>query len=436
MEIIKIPLEQLTPDPHNAKDHPQWQIEQIKNSIEQFGNLDPIGVWGDDNLIVEGHGRYEALKELGYQEAECIRLDWLTEEERKAYALAHNKLTMNSGFIPDALDMNLETIGNIDMSMFGFNTEQFDGEQTETPIDDEYIESAVPARTNKGDLYALGEHRLICGDSTSDDVERLMDGARADLFITDPPYGVDYASKNEFLNNIDRGNRIQTDIENDALASAEEERDELWTPAFKRALKAAKDECSYYIFSPQGGELMMMMMAISNAGWQLKHTLVWVKNNIVLGRSDYNYQHEPVLYGWNKRHVFYGGNHASVIDDAKPEDLRKMKKDELLEWAINMQRSVIDDAKPDVLRFPKPLASELHPTMKPVPLIGYLIGNNTKQGDIVLDLFGGSGTTMIACEQMRRKCYMAEFDEHYCDVIIDRWEKFTGGKAVRINDAG
>ena len=122
MEIIKIPLEQLTPDPHNAKDHPQWQIEQIKNSVEQFGNLDPIGVWGENNLIVEGHGRYEALKELGYQEAECIRLDWLTEEERKAYALAHNKLTMNSGFIPEALDMNLDAIGEIDMSQFGFNT--------------------------------------------------------------------------------------------------------------------------------------------------------------------------------------------------------------------------------------------------------------------------------------------------------------------------
>ena len=120
MEIIKIPLEQLTPDPHNAKDHPHWQIEQIKNSIEQFGNLDPIGVWGDDNLIVEGHGRYEALKDLGYHEAECIRLDWLTEEERTAYALAHNKLTMNSGFIPEALDMNLDAIGEIDMSLFGF----------------------------------------------------------------------------------------------------------------------------------------------------------------------------------------------------------------------------------------------------------------------------------------------------------------------------
>ena len=138
MEIIKIPLEQFTPDPHNAKDHPQWQIEQIKKSIQQFGNLDPIGVWGDDNLIVVGHGRYEALKELGYQEAECIRLDWLTEEERRAYALVHNKTTMNSGFIPDALDMNLDAIGEIDMSLFGFDLPKSNNEQlAEVTKDDE-----------------------------------------------------------------------------------------------------------------------------------------------------------------------------------------------------------------------------------------------------------------------------------------------------------
>mgnify|MGYP002622621134 FL=1 len=145
MDIIRIPIDELTPDPNNAKDHPKWQVEQIKNSIEQFGNLDPIGVWGDDNLIVEGHGRYEALKELGYNEAECIRLDWLTDEERRAYALAHNKLTMNSGFIPEALDMNLDAIGEIDMSLFGFdaakvyegNEDDFFGDQDDIIFDKE-----------------------------------------------------------------------------------------------------------------------------------------------------------------------------------------------------------------------------------------------------------------------------------------------------------
>lgn len=157
MEIIRIRLDELTPDPNNAKDHPAWQVEQIKNSIEQFGNLDPIGVWGENNLIVEGHGRYEALKELGYQEAECIRLDWLTEEERTAYALAHNKLTMNSGFIPEALDMNLDAISEIDMSLFGFDEPQdFNGtefeEEEEDPFEDiEKMEKhyGVPYQGNK-----------------------------------------------------------------------------------------------------------------------------------------------------------------------------------------------------------------------------------------------------------------------------------------------
>jgi ParB-like chromosome segregation protein Spo0J len=176
MEIIKIPLEQLTPDPHNAKDHPQWQIEQIKNSIEQFGNLDPIGVWGDNNLIVEGHGRYEALKDLGYHEAECIRLDWLTEEERKAYALAHNKLTMNSGFIPDALDMNLDAIQEIDMSLFGFDKSVVNPEASEDDYDGDDDEK-VPPRAKRGEIYQLGEHRLMCGDSSSaDDLDSLMGG--------------------------------------------------------------------------------------------------------------------------------------------------------------------------------------------------------------------------------------------------------------------
>lgn len=179
MEIIKIPLDQLTPDPHNAKDHPQWQIEQIKNSIEQFGNLDPIGVWGDDNLIVEGHGRYEALKDLGYHEAECIRLDWLTEEERRAYALAHNKLTMNSGFIPDALDLNLDAIGEIDMSQFGFEIPE---EEEPTEIAEDELPEEVETRCKLGDIWQLGDHRLMCGDSTDvDAVGKLMGGGEGRL---------------------------------------------------------------------------------------------------------------------------------------------------------------------------------------------------------------------------------------------------------------
>ena len=161
MEIIKIALSELTPDPNNAKDHPAWQIEQIKNSIEQFGNLDPIGVWGDDNLIVEGHGRYEALKELGYQEAECIRLDWLTEEERTAYALAHNKLTMNSGFIPEALDMNLDAIGEIDMSLFGFDLpKEYDGNDSEVEEDEDLFSDIEKLEKHYGVPYQGNKSRI------------------------------------------------------------------------------------------------------------------------------------------------------------------------------------------------------------------------------------------------------------------------------------
>lgn len=188
MEIIKIPIAELTPDPQNAKDHPRRQIDQIKNSIETFGNLDPIGVWGDDNLIVEGHGRYEALKELGYNEAECIRLDWLTEEERRAYALAHNKLTMNSGFNQKMLDLNLAMVGDIEMDKFGFEIEI-----PEPPTQEVDVPESVEQRVKVGDVWELGEHRLMCGDSTLiDDVEKLTEGAQMDMLLTDPPYNVDY----------------------------------------------------------------------------------------------------------------------------------------------------------------------------------------------------------------------------------------------------
>ena len=188
MEIIKIPIENLTPDPTNAKDHPEWQIEQIKNSIEQFGNLDPIGVWGEDNLIVEGHGRYEALKELGYNEAECIRVDWLTEEERRAYALAHNQLTMNSGWQEKALADTLKSIDGIDMSQFGFQIEI-----PEEPTREVDIPEDVETRCQLGDVWQLGRHRLMCGDSTDiKSVQKLCDGTSMDMLLTDPPYNVDY----------------------------------------------------------------------------------------------------------------------------------------------------------------------------------------------------------------------------------------------------
>lgn len=224
---------------------------------------------------------------------------------------------------------------------------------------------------------------------------------KADLVFTDPPYNVNYADKNRFLNEIDEGNRIQDDIENDNFIDDDTICDQLWKPSFENMIQSAHDHCSIYVTMPQGGaHMMMMMMAIRDAGWQVKHELIWVKNNHVLGRADYFYKHEPIMYGWKKKHIWYGNGEFNK----------------------------------SVWEIPKPAKSELHPTMKPVRLIANCIDNSTKRGDVVLDVFGGSGSTLIACEETGRKCRMMELSEKYCDVIIERWEKLTGEKAELIKE--
>jgi site-specific DNA-methyltransferase (adenine-specific) len=249
----------------------------------------------------------------------------------------------------------------------------------------------------KGDIWKLGNHRLMCGDSTdAGDVALLMNGEKATLFLTDPPYGVSYGDKNRFLNTLAKGNSIQKPIENDH--HSEDEMFEIWKKAFSNANEVTEGCMSYYVFGAQGGELLLLLLALKESNLAPRHGLVWVKNNHVLGRSDYNYKHEPITYGWKTdgTHHFYGGFKTSVFE------------------------------------YDKPQKSDLHPTMKPVPLISELIINSSRDGEIVLDLFGGSGTTLIAAEQLNRKCYMMELDPHYCDVIIARWEKLTNQKAERI----
>lgn len=386
LKIEYMALDKLKPYEKNARKHQEADLSTIKASITEFGMSDPIGVWGKDNIIVEGHGRYLACKELGIEQVPVIHLDHLTDEQRRAYALAHNKTAEMSEWDFDLLGDELADILDIDMSDFGFDLSEDEEEETEV-IEDEIPEEVEPI-AKMGDIWQLGRHRLMCGDSTSvTDVEKLMDGVKADMLLTDPPYNVDYEGKTK-----DKLKIKNDSMDNDSFR-------QFLRDAFTSADTVMKEGAVFYIWHADS-EGYNFRGACFDIGWKVRQCIIWNKNCMVMGRQDYQWKHEPCLYGWKD-----GASHLWVSD-------RK-------------QTTVIDMAKP--------VKSDLHPTMKPVALFDYQIKNNTKGGDIVLDLFGGSGTTIMACEQNNRIAYSMEFDPHYVDVIIARWEKFTGEKAVLIN---
>lgn len=394
LKVEYIPIDSIKPYENNAKIHTEEQIKQIKTSINEFGMNDPIGIWGKDNLIVEGHGRLIACKELGLKEVPIIRLDDLTDDERKAYTLIHNQTTMNTGFDIDILSQELANI-EFDMSDFGFELELDDIEEEKEIIEDEVPDIPEEPKAKLGDIYQLGNHRLMCGDSTSiDDVNKLMNGEKADLLFTDPPYNVSIESKSKEILNSNN----YSHIENDDLSI--EDFKEFLNKVFNNANLILKDNASYYVFTCQGGDNELMMMMMRENGIKCRHQIIWVKDAPVfsMGRLDYDYKHEPILYGWKKKHNFY----------------RKGEQDKSV-WEY------------------KRTENKLHPTMKPIELICNALLNSTKENDNVLDLFGGSGSTLIACEQLNRKCYCMELDPHYVDVIIQRWENFTGQKVVKLN---
>lgn len=386
MEIVKVGIDTIEEYEKNAKLHPKEQIEQIKKSIEEFGNNDPIAI-DENNVIIEGHGRYKALKELGYKEVEVIKLTHLSEEQKKAYILAHNKLTMNTDFDIDLLNDELADIIDIDMSDFGFEM-SFDDEEDEV-VEDEFDDTPPEEPTAKlGDIYQLGRHRLMCGDSTSvEDVEKLMDGMQADMLLTDPPYNVAYEGKTKDALTIQNDS-----MDNDSFR-------QFLRMAFFAADNVMKPGAVFYIWHADS-EGYNFRGACFDIGWTVRQCLIWNKNTMVLGRQDYHWKHEPCLYGWKE-----GAGHL---------------------WASDRKQTTIID-------FDKPQRNGEHPTMKPVGLFDYQILNNTKGGDIVLDLFGGSGTTIMACEQNGRNGYLMELDPRYVDVIIRRWEEFTGETAVKLN---
>jgi site-specific DNA-methyltransferase (adenine-specific) len=386
LKIEYLPVSELKPYEKNAKLHPKEQVDEIVESIELTGFNDPIAVWGGQNIIVEGHGRLMAAKKMGMEKVPIIRLDHLSDEQRRAYTLIHNKLTMNSDFDLDVLQEELDKITEIDMSDFEFDL------NLETDPDD-IDEDEVPAtpkepKTKRGDIYQLGNHRLMCGDSTIlTDVEKLMNGQKADLFLTDPPYNVNYEG----------ATKDKLKIENDNMDDAKFR--QFLVDAFSTAKMVMKAGAAFYIWHADS-EGYNFRGACHDIGWQVRECLIWEKQSMVLGRQDYQWIHEPCLYGWQE-----GGSHA---------------------WYSDRKQTTI-------IKWDRPTKNDIHPTMKPVGLFGYLIGNSSKADDIVLDLFGGSGTSIIACEQMGRACYSMELSEAYCDVIVERWEKLTGRKAVLLN---
>lgn len=407
MKIEQIKIEDLKPYERNARRHEAADVAAIVKSIEAFGFNDPVGVWGPQNVIVEGHGRVMAAKQLGMTEVPCIRLDDLTDEQRRAYALAHNKTAELSTWDAELLPLELEDLPTIDMAGFGFDLDKVAGdflkarEAVKTEEDDFDPGAEVEKRAKLGDIWQLGDHRLMCGDSTDPDAwKRLMDGELADMVFTDPPYGVAIGDKNKALEEVKKAGKRKENIKGDTMT--DKQLYEMLRKAFENIRDNCAEDACYFVTCPQGGSLgLMMQTMMKDAGLPVRHILIWRKNiaTFSIGRLDYDYQHEPIFYTWtSKHHNYREGDQRTTVWD-----------------------------------YDKPRKCDLHPTMKPVALVANAVLDGSRGGMLVLDAFGGSGTTLIACEQLGRRCRMMELDPHYVDVIIDRWEKLTGKEAFLID---
>lgn len=391
MKTVDIPISELKAYDKNAKIHDAKQNEQIANSLLRFGWKQPLVV-DRNNVLIVGHGRLEGAKiasktDKRFLTAPCIIADDLTEEEIKAYRLADNKLN-ESPWDFDLLDEELQDITEIDMSDFGFDMSAFEEEPAEAVEDDYNEELPEEPKAKLGDIYQLGRHRLMCGDSTNiENVKELTGGVLVDMLITDPPYNVAYEGKT----------KDKLTIQNDSMEDSAFR--SFLRDAFTAADAVMKAGAVFYIWHADL-EGYNFRGACHDIGWQVREVLIWNKNSMVLGRQDYQWKHEPCLYGWKE-----GASHL---------------------WASDRKQTTVID-------FQRPTKADIHPTMKPIGLFDYQIQNNTKGGDAVLDLFNGSGTTIMACEQNGRQAYCMELDPRYVDAAIDRWEKFTGQKAVKLN---
>lgn len=430
MEIIYKTLDEIKPYEKNPRYNDE-AVEYVANSIKEFGFKVPI-VIDKNGVIVAGHTRYKASKQLGIDKVPCVVADDLNDEQIKAFRIADNKVSEKATWNILLLDLELSEIESIDMKLFDCDIQPEEKEiEVEVAEDNYEIELPEEPKAKRGYIYQLGDHVLMCGDSTkTEDVDKLMGETKADLIHTDPRYNVDLGAINKSKIKFapERYKGANTDsIENDKMS--DEAFIEFLTKAFENANSHLKEGRSFYIWQSCTMTLEFLL-AMKNVGWKLRQQIIWNKSSLCLGLSDYQWKHEPCLYGWKDGAAHYftkDRTQSTVIDDfTKLEDMSKKELIELInEININVPASVIDEQKP--------LKSKEHPTMKPIRLCAKVIKNSTKPGEVILDLFGGSGSTMIACEELGRKCYMMEYDPKYVDVIVNRWEKLTGEKAVLIN---
>ena len=379
-----VPVTKLVPYVNNARTHSPEQINKLRASLREFGFINPVII--DRNYgVIAGHGRIMAAKEEGITEVPCVFADHLSEAQKKAYILADNRMALDAGWDEELLRVEIEALQGMDFDplLTGFDEAELAdlfGEENEAKEDDFDVDAELekPTVTQSGDVWTLGRHRLICGDSTqAETFDILMQGKKANLVVTDPPYNVNYEG-------------TAGKIKNDNMAS--EKFYQFLLDAFTNIARVMADDASIYVFHADT-EGLNFRKAFSDAGFYLSGCCIWKKPSLVLGRSPYQWQHEPCLYGWKKngKHQWYSDRKQTTI------------------WEFDKTKKNTD-----------------HPTMKPIPLLAYPICNSSMSNTLILDPFGGSGSTLIACEQTDRSCYTAELDEKYCDVIVKRYIEQVG----------
>jgi DNA modification methylase len=422
----------LVPYGRNSRTHSPEQIEQIVASIKEFGFTNPILI-AEDSTIIAGHGRVQAAVAMGMDVVPCLRIAGLTDEQRRAYIIADNKLAENAGWDDELLRLELGELRDLgyDIDVVGFDQAELDelfletdGLEEEGKTDDDEIPAFGDWFTScRGDVWVCGDHRIMCGDSTViTDIETLVGEGGVDMCWTDPPYNVNYEGA---------AGKIENDnMEASAFLA-------FLTDAFVSVFSVLKAGGALYV-AHADTEGLPFRTAFASAGFKLSGCLVWVKPSLVLGRSDYQWRHEPILYGWKPgaAHRWYGGRKQTTVIDAEDMPFVITPDGSLLidtgpgTIRVSGTDLKVEELVSSVLRHEKPRRNVEHPTMKPVGLVLEYLKNSSRRGDLVLDPFGGSGSTMIAAQKIGRRSRLMELDPRFADVIVRRWQDFTGGKAV------